>query len=83
MACRIDKLISAPTESLEDSVDVQEAVAFMARRDLGSLVVMQHLEAIQHTGLAQAVHYIHHLGRSQAEHAGLAGRLRPLPAAFG
>ena len=39
MACRIDKLINAPIESLEDSVDVQEAVAFMARRDLGSVVV--------------------------------------------
>lgn len=39
MACRIDKLINAATESLEDSVDVQEAVAFMARRDLGSVVV--------------------------------------------
>jgi signal-transduction protein with cAMP-binding, CBS, and nucleotidyltransferase domain len=39
MACRIDKLINTATESLEDSVDVQEAVAFMARRDLGSVVV--------------------------------------------
>ncbi|MGB5298686.1 MAG: CBS domain-containing protein [Thiogranum sp.] len=41
MACRIDKLVNTPTESLEDSVDVQEAVAFMARRDLGSVVVNQ------------------------------------------
>lgn len=39
MACRIAKLVNAPTESLEDSVDVQEAVAFMAKRDLGSVVV--------------------------------------------
>jgi len=39
MACRIDKLVNTPTESLEDSVDVQQAVAFMARRDLGSIVV--------------------------------------------
>ena len=39
MACRIDKLINTATESLEDSVNVQEAVAFMARRDLGSVVV--------------------------------------------
>jgi len=41
MACRIDKLVNTPTESLEDSVDVQEAVAFMARRDVGSVVVNQ------------------------------------------
>jgi len=40
MACRIDKLINTATESLEDSVDVQEAVAFMARRDLGSVVLI-------------------------------------------
>jgi signal-transduction protein with cAMP-binding, CBS, and nucleotidyltransferase domain len=39
MGCRIDTLINAPTESLEDSVDVQEAVAFMAKRDLGYVVV--------------------------------------------
>ncbi len=39
MARRIDKLINTPTESLEDSVDVQTAVAFMAKRDLGSVVV--------------------------------------------
>ena len=39
MACRIDRLINTPTASLEDSVDVQEAVAFMAGRDLGSVVV--------------------------------------------
>ena len=39
MACRIDKLVNTSTESLEDSVDVQQAVAFMARRDLGSIVV--------------------------------------------
>ena len=39
MACRIDKLINTATESLEDSVDVQAAVAFMAKRDLGSVVV--------------------------------------------
>jgi len=39
MSCRIDKLIHTPTESLEDSVDVQQAVAFMASRDLGSVVV--------------------------------------------
>lgn len=39
MACRIDKLINTATETLEDSVDIQEAVAFMARRDLGSVVV--------------------------------------------
>ncbi len=39
MTCRIDTLISAPTESLEDGIDVQEAVAFMAGRDLGSVVV--------------------------------------------
>ncbi len=39
MGCRIDTLINAPTASLEDSIDVQRAVAFMARRDLGSVVV--------------------------------------------
>ena len=39
MACRIDKLINTPTESLEDSVDVQTAAAFMAKLDLGSVVV--------------------------------------------
>ena len=39
MACRIDKLVNTPTQSLEDSVDVQKAVAFMAKRDLGSVVV--------------------------------------------
>ena len=39
MACRIDTLVNTPTASLDDSVDVQAAVAFMARQDLGSVVV--------------------------------------------
>ena len=39
MACRIDNLIQDPIETLEDSVSVQDAAAFMAKRDLGSVLV--------------------------------------------
>ena len=39
MTCRIDKLISDPLETLEDSISVQDAAAFMARRDLGYVLV--------------------------------------------
>ena len=46
MACRIDTLINAPTESLADNVDVQEAVAFMAKQDLGYVVVTRSSQAI-------------------------------------
>ncbi len=46
MACRIDTLINTPTESLADTVDVQQAVAFMARQDLGSVVVTRSNQVI-------------------------------------
>lgn len=46
MACRIDTLINAPTASLADDVDVQEAVAFMARQDLGYVVVTRSNQVI-------------------------------------
>ena len=46
MACRIDTLINSPTESLADTVDVQEAAAFMARQDLGSVVVTRSNQVI-------------------------------------
>jgi signal-transduction protein with cAMP-binding, CBS, and nucleotidyltransferase domain len=39
MTCRISKLIKDPLETLEDSISVQDAAAFMARRDLGSVLV--------------------------------------------
>lgn len=46
MACRIDTLINAPTASLADDVDVQEAVAYMARQDLGYVVVTRSNQVI-------------------------------------
>jgi len=39
MACRIHKLAHAPIESLEQDVDIQQAAEFMARRNIGSVVV--------------------------------------------
>ncbi len=39
MGCRIDELIEDPIETLEATVDVQRATAFMAERDLGSVLV--------------------------------------------
>ena len=41
MACRIDKLVNTPTESLENNVDIQEAVTFMGRRDVESIIINQ------------------------------------------
>ena len=46
MACRIDTLIGAPIQSLADDVDVQKAVAFMARQDIGSVVVTRSNQVI-------------------------------------
>jgi len=42
MACRINKLINSSVETLEDSVDIQEAAAFMADKDLDSVLVTSH-----------------------------------------
>lgn len=42
MACQIDKLVHSPIESLEQNVDVQQAAEFMARRDIGSVVVTEY-----------------------------------------
>lgn len=39
MACRISKLILTSIKTLEDATNVQEAAAFMAAHDLGSVVV--------------------------------------------
>lgn len=39
MACRINKLINSSVETLEDSVDIQEAAAFMANKDVESVLV--------------------------------------------
>jgi len=39
MACRIGKLVAETVASLEAETDVQQAAAYMANNDLGSLVV--------------------------------------------
>jgi len=39
MACRINKLKYHPIETLEENISVQQAAAFMAERDLESVVV--------------------------------------------
>lgn len=39
MVCRINKLIHTSYETLEDNVDIQEAAAFMADKDLESVLV--------------------------------------------
>lgn len=41
MGCHISKLAHRPVASLEYDVDIQQAAAFMARRDLGSVVVTE------------------------------------------
>jgi len=41
VACQIDKLVHTPIESLEQNVDIQQAAEFMARRDIGSVVVTE------------------------------------------
>jgi len=39
MACEISQLAHTPIESLEQDVDIQQAAEFMAKRDIGSVVV--------------------------------------------
>lgn len=39
MACRINKLVNTSVETLKSTVDIQEAAAFMARKDVGSVLV--------------------------------------------
>jgi predicted transcriptional regulator len=46
MACRINKLINTTFETLEADVDVQSAAAFMADRDLESVLVSSHGKVI-------------------------------------
>lgn len=41
MSCRIDQLVHTPIESLEQDIDIQAAAEFMARRDIGSVVVTE------------------------------------------
>jgi predicted transcriptional regulator len=46
MVCRISKLIHTPVETLEDTVNVQEAAAFMAEKDLESVLVTRNGKVI-------------------------------------
>jgi CBS domain-containing protein len=46
MACRIQNLIQDPIETLDAAVDVQNATAFMAERDIGSVLVTRHGQVI-------------------------------------
>jgi signal-transduction protein with cAMP-binding, CBS, and nucleotidyltransferase domain len=46
MACRIDKLVAEHIASLPGSTDVQTAAAYMAERDIGSLIVTTNDEVI-------------------------------------
>lgn len=41
MACEIGKLAHTPIESLEQDIDIQQTAEFMARRDIGSVVVTE------------------------------------------
>ena len=46
MACRINKLVNASVETLEDAVSIQDATAFMADKDLGSVLVTRNGKVI-------------------------------------
>lgn len=46
MACRIDKLATGHIASLSGDTDVQSAAAYMAERDIGSLVVTKDEDVI-------------------------------------
>jgi CBS domain-containing protein len=46
MNCRIRKLVNRQVECLQDSLTVQEAAAFMARHDLGSVLVTHQAQVV-------------------------------------
>ncbi len=46
MACRIDKLVTGHIASLPGDTDVMTAAAYMAERDIGSLIVTRDQEVI-------------------------------------
>ena len=46
MACRIQNLIQDSIETLEAAVNIQNATAFMAERDIGSVLVTLHGQVI-------------------------------------